>query len=256
MDTRYNKNIRPGRDGGSRRDSAIAAAVTMIVALALLLLLYFGQVGYSRAQIASASTPEPEEEELYIDPELLNLGEEEATRQDAAAAAPRGVPQQTDKPSEQTTVRGVSEKPAPPKEKRTTQSKPSPVKESEPKASDKERKMADRRTSKAFSPDNGATDGREGASGSGGTSTGIAGNVAGRVFKSCPKPDVTLRNRTVVKVRVTVDADGHVTAATAISGGNASLRRKCERAALQARWSEKKGARPVSGTLTFTLIPR
>lgn len=227
----------------------------MIVALALLLLLYFGRVGYSRTQTATASTPEPEEE-LYIDPELLDLGEEEAAQRDAAAAAPRGVPQQTEKPSEQTTVRGVSEKAAPPKEKRTTQPKPSPAKESEPKASDKERKMADSRTSKAFSPDNGATDGREGASGSGGIATGIAGNVAGRVFKSCPKPDVTLRNRTVVKVRVTVDAAGCVTAATAISGGNAALRKKCERAALQARWSEKKGARPVSGTLTFTLIPR
>lgn len=85
---------------------------------------------------------------------------------------------------------------------------------------------------------------------------GITGNASGRTFKGCPKPDVTLRNKTTVTVSVVIDADGNVTSAKASGGSSAAIRRACEQAARGAKWSAKKGAGETRGSITFTITPR
>lgn len=253
MDSNGNKE----RTARRHRDSAIAAGVTMIVALLLLLLLYFGHIDYSARDMAGMSMPEPGvEEELFLDPELLDLGEDNSEHEQSAAPAAQGAPEVAEEVTNQVTVPGNNDKPAPPKEKLVTGSQTSPVKSAEPKAKEEERRQVKDLTGGAFSPDNGKNDGVNGAAGSGGTGIGVSGYAEGREFISCPKPTVSLRNKTVVKVRVTVDASGNVTAATALSGGTAELQRKCERAAMGARWKAKAGAAPVRGTITFTLVPK
>ena len=80
------------------KDSIIAAAVTFAVALLLLLFLFFGGMTFDRSQLAASSIPEiaPEEEELFIEPEILqDLGEENAIVEDAPAPAFKGEPRQT-----------------------------------------------------------------------------------------------------------------------------------------------------------------
>lgn len=243
-----------------KKDSAIAAAVTFLVAMLILVVLFVGALRYDRSLLAEASTPEPleeEEEELFIDPELLELGEENAVAVDQPAPAFKGEPEPAEEDQPEVVVPGPNPKPAPPVEKPITQKKESPVKATTPSATDKEKKKATSSVAKGFSGRNGVPDGKSGESvGAGGTGVGIAGSARGRTFISCPKPDVALRHKTVVVVNITVDAAGNVTSASATGSASADIRRKCEQAARKARWTEKKGAGETRGTLTFTITPK
>ena len=98
--------------------------------------------------------------------------------------------------------------------------------------------------------------GGPGGPGAGGTGVGISGSARGRTFLGCPKPDVALRHKAVVKVNVVIDASGKVVSASASGSADASIRRKCEQAARGARWTEKKGVSETRGTITFTITPR
>ena len=72
-----------------QKDSAIAATVTFVTTLLLLLMLFFCGLTYSRREMANRHTPElmmPEEEELFLEPEIIrDLGEEKAETKDAPA---------------------------------------------------------------------------------------------------------------------------------------------------------------------------
>lgn len=246
-----------------RRDRLIAAGVTLLFALLLFIFLYKGSIGFDRRQLAESSIPEfaqdEEDPELFLEPELLDLGEENSTQETDAAAPAQGMPEVVPDPVQTRPVVKAekAEKPTPPKEKLVSQTKPSPVKTEEPKATDTEVKKAQSKTAGAFSPDNGQTAGRNNSDGSAGTSTGIAGHSDGWKFLGCPSPDVKLRNRTVITVSVTVNSRGEVTSAHA-SGGTAQLRAACEAAARKARWQphDPTKARTAKGTITFTITPR
>lgn len=244
-----------------KKDNAIAAVVTFVVTLIILLILFFGSLGFDRALSAASSipetAPEEEEEELFIDPDLLDLGEENAVSNDAPAPAFKGEPEPAEEDKAEVVEPGENPKPAPPVPKPITRQKESPVKATEPKITDKERSKATSTVAKGFSGRNGVEDGKASESvGSGGTGIGVAGNARGRTFLSCPKPDVTLRHKTIVTVNIVVDAAGRVTSASATGSASADIRRKCEQAARQARWTEKKGAGETRGTITFTITPR
>lgn len=244
-----------------KKDSVIAAAITFLVALLILLVLFIGGMRYDRALLAESSIPEQipeeEEEELFIDPELLDLGEENAISNDAPAPAFKGEPELAEEDKAEVVEPGENKKPAPPLPKHVTQKKESPVKATEPSATDKERSKATSSVAKGFSGRNGVTDGQSSQSvGSGGTGLGVQGNARGRTFIDCPKPDVTLRHKTVVTVNIVVDAAGKVISASAAGSASADIRRKCEQAARQARWTEKKGAGETRGTITFTITPK
>ncbi len=240
-----------------KRDRAVAAAVTAGITLALLLALFFGSLSWDRAALAQTSVPETQpEEELFIEPELLELGEENAVTADAPAPAPKGEPEPAETDRAEIVEPGENPGPAPVKPKVVTQKQKSPVKEQEPPKTDKERQKAQSAVADKFLPKNGSKEGSTGGSGAGGTGVGISGSARGRTFLGCPKPDVALRHKAVVKVNVVIDASGKVVSASASGSADASIRRKCEQAARGARWTEKKGVSETRGTITFTITPR
>lgn len=239
------------------KDRVIAAFLTFLVALAILLTLFFGGISWDRQALAEASTPEIMDEEVFIEPELVELGEENAVNHDKPAPAMKGEPDPAPEDKAEIIEPGPKPEPAPPKPKLNTQKKESKMKVEEPSQTDKERQKATSSVANKFSHRNGAVEGTDkGTSGAGGTGVGVSGNAHGRSFISCPKPDVALRHKTVVTVNVVIDAEGKVVEATAKGSADASIRRKCEAAARQARWSAKKGATSTRGSITFTITPR
>ena len=260
-DSRHNPSSSGRRPAGNER--LAAAIVTLLAALGIFLFLFWGEIGFDRSRMAQASIPEPimpDEEELFLDPKLIDPGEEESREKTAPAAPAQGMPEVVPEPVQQPPVvkaRPVKEKPTPPKDKLTSSKKPSPVKTQEPKATDKEMKKAQSKTAGAFSPDNGQTKGRNNSNGSSGSSAGISGHSDGWRFLGCPAPEVKLRNRTVITVSVTVNSRGEVTSASA-KGGTAPLRAACEQAARRARWKplDPNNARTARGTITFTITPK
>lgn len=241
-----------------KKAAIIAAVATMLIVGVTLLMLFTCSLSWDRAALASASTPEKQsDEELFIDPELIDLGETETPEQDQATPAEIGEPLKAETEQPKAVEKGDDPKPAPPVEKKITQKAESPVKSREPSATDEERKRATSKVAGKFSPKNGAAEGKfQSASGSGSTGVGVTGNARGRTFLGCPKPVVELQNRTVVTVDIVVDEQGHVTSAKARGSASATIRRKCEQSAMQARWSAKRGAGDTRGTITFTITPR
>lgn len=241
------------------KDRIIAAVLTFGVTLLLLLLLFYGSVSFERQEMAKASTPElmEPEEDLFIEPELVELGEENAVNHDKPAPAVKGEPDPAPEDHAEIIEPGPKPEPAPPKPKLNTQKKESTVKATEPSQTEKEKQKATSTVANKFSKNNGAVEGTDkGTSGAGGTGVGVSGNAHGRTFISCPKPDVALRHKTVVKVNVVIDAEGKVIEASASGSADISIRRKCEAAAKKAKWSAKKGATSTRGSITFTITPR
>lgn len=248
---------RERQDDRSRRDRLIAALGTLAAAGVLLLILFFTSVAEDRALIAESATPElMAEEDLFLEPELIDLGEQEATANDEAAPAVSGEPEKAETVEPQTVVKGENPKPAPSAEKILTQKAESPVKVTEAPKTDREEVKAANPAAGKFSGKSGNVDGKATGNASGGEGMGITGSARGRRFISCDPPKTTLRFKTVITVDVVVDAEGRVTSATARSGGDAAIRRECERAARTARWSAKQGAGETRGTITFTITPR
>lgn len=242
-------------------DSVIAAAVTSLLAILILLFLLFGGMTFDPTQLTASPSPElAHDEELFIEPEVMrDLGEEYAPVQDEPAPTFKGEPEQAETENSKLVVPGDNKRPAPPVEKPVSHKKESPVKATNPPKNSEEKKTVSSKMANKFPGKNGSSSGSSGSSGAGGVGVGISGSVSGRTFKGCPKPSVELQNRVVVEVRVTINAKGRVTSATARSkSGKASgtILRACERAALDARWSEDKNTPTARGTLTFTIKPR
>ncbi len=243
------------------KDRAIAAGVTFIALLILLLFLFKGGMSFQRMELAEVSTPEmmlPEdEEETFIEPEILKAqGEPDATEHDAPAPVEQGEPVKAPVENTKIVEPGDNPKPAPQIEKKITQKAESPVKATNPPATDEEQSKISSAMANKFSGKNGTPGGKTGSNGSGGTGIGISGTANGREFKGCPLPNVTLRHKTTVKVSVVIDAEGKVISATASGAPDASIRRACEQAARSARWSAKKGAAETRGSITFTITPK
>lgn len=243
---------------GEKKASAIAAAITFAVVALLLLVLFTCSIGWDRVALSAASVPEPTaDEELFIDPELIDLGEMSTPEIDEATPAEIGEPVKADVDVRQPVERGENPDPAPPVEKKITQKKESPVKATEPQQTKEERRKASSTVADKFSGKSGVTDGKFASSaGAGSTGVGVTGKARGRSFLGCPKPVVELTNKVTVVVDIVVNEEGGVISASARGSASASIRRKCEQAARQARWSKKRGAGDTPGTITFVITPR
>lgn len=244
-----------------RRDSLTAGAITLVATLLILLLLVFGHMSYPLRDMAQESQPEigllQDEEEQFIEPELLQeLGEPDAVNHNAPAPAVKGEPEKDVVDNTRKVAKGENPKPAPQEDKRITSRKERPVKATEPTVTDEEKKKVTSTVAKGFQGKNGSKTGSSGATGAGGTGTGISGVAEGRVFKGCPKPQVSLRHKVTVVVAVTINAQGNVTSARARGGASADIRHACEAAARAARWSVKPDAPETRGTITFSITPR
>lgn len=244
-----------------RKDSIIALAVTILVTLLMLLALIFTGLNYDERLAQSQPETMKEEEEIFLEPELLlpqhkSVGEPDASNHDSPAPEVKGEPEPAPVEQTHTAVSGENPEPAPQKPTMVTQETNSEVVATPPSKSKEEEKVATSMAGK-FKGNPGLTEGKfDSTSGSEGTGTGVTGKMSGRQFMGCPAPDVTLSHRTVVTVSIQVDADGKVVTAKASGATDRSILKKCEQAAMQAKWSAKKGATSARGTITFTIIPK
>lgn len=242
-----------------RRDSYIAAFVTFVTVALVLVWLMLASLRYDE-KMARAENPQLEEDELFLDPELLledkkEIGEPEAVVHDAPAAEVKGEP--VPAPVEQTHTVTTGENTVPtPEQNLITSTQESAVEAAPSNRKEEDEKVASSMAGK-FSSKPGMADGKfDSAVGSEGVASGVTGKMSGRQFMGCPLPDVALSHKTTVVVSITVDAEGKVTSATASGAASRDIRKKCEQAAMQARWSVKKGAASTRGSLTFTIIPK
>lgn len=244
-------------------DRIWAAAATAAIAAIILLTLFFTGLTWDKAAIAQSSIPEGESpEELFIEPELLELpGEELPDITDAPEApAENGQPEQAPEENRQVESPGKNEQPEAPKAaKPVTQTKPSPVKVTEPKKTESEPKKATNPTAGKFSTKNGSTDGKNAGQGTGTKGTAKAqGSVRGREFKGADRFTAEVSQKTVVVIAVTVNADGKVIWARVQDGGGASkaVQNQCKQNAYTARWTAKPGAPDANGTIRYTITPK
>lgn len=246
-------------NASERRDSLIAAFVTFVACALILVWLFVATLHYDEKIAVNSENPELEEDEIFLDPELLvdnnkSVGEPEVAVQDAPAPEIKGepVPAQVEQPH--TVVSGESTTPS------TEPTLVTSNQESAVQAAD-ERKKEDEKVAASiagkFSSKPGSMQGKfDSPGGSEGVASGVTGKMSGRQFLGCPMPDVALSHKTTVTVSITVDADGKVTSATASGAATREIRKKCEQAAMQAKWNEKKGAASTRGSITFTIIPK
>lgn len=250
-------------NNNQRKDSAIAAGVTFIVAFLVLLFLFFGSLKFDRAEMAQSSTPEiMNDEPLFLEPELMELsapGTDETEQIEEAAPEVPGEPDPALVEQLETRVASPKpvEKPKPEPKPVVTSKQENDVKRREPKATAEEEKRVQSMQGKFKTDNNGSRHGKESeVSGAGGDGVSTSGKLNGRKMLSCPSSKVKITQKSVVTVRITVDANGNVTAVSAQSGGTPNLRKVCEGWARQSKWTPKPGAAPASGTITFTIVPK
>ena len=244
-----------------RKDSLIAAIVTFLAVGLMLLWLLFATLRYDERMAASTENPQLEEDEIFLDPELLlennkSIGEPDAIDQkDAPAPEIKGQPAPAPVEQPHTVVSGENTEPSPEQTLITSEAE-SPVQTAAANKKKEEEKVATSMAGK-FKSKPGSVQGKfDSPGGSDGVGSGVIGKMSGRQFLGCPLPDVSLAHKTTVTVSITVDAEGKVMTATASGAATREIRRKCEQAAMQARWSAKKGATSTRGSITFTIIPK
>ena len=249
-----------------RRDkkaSRIAAAVTFVIALIILLLLFSLSLNYDREALATSSMPEIQDEEVYLEPEIMQIdepGDLHAEEVEESAPQTPGEPDPGETEQPERVVKNTEKNPEPPvsnKPKLVSSNQPSEVKTSTPKVNTQDEKRIASLSGKFKSDNNGSQTGKEsGASGTGGVGVSKLGNVNGRRMLSCPTSIVTLNQTTTIRVEITVNAAGNVTRAKAVSGGTPSLRSACEGWARGSKWSAAPGAPDATGSITFTITPK
>ncbi len=243
-----------------RTDSLIAAFVTLLAVALMLVWLLVATLRYDEKMAAHSENPQLEEDEIFLDPELLlenhkSVGEPDAIANDAPAAEVKGEPAPAPVEQPHTVLSGENTLPSP-EETLITSNADSPVQTAPPDKKKEEQKVATSMAGK-FGAKPGSVAGKfDSPGGSDGAASGVTGKMSGRQFLGCPLPDVSLAHKTTVTVSITVDADGKVMTATASGAATREIRKKCEQAAMQARWSAKKGATSTRGSITFTIIPK
>ena len=243
-----------------RRDSLIAAIVTFLTIALVIVWLLLTTLRYNEKTEGHAEFPMLEEDEIFLDPELLidnkqSIGEPDAVANENPAAEIQGMPVPAQTEQTHTVVSGDQMTPAP-NQTLISSAEESPMETAASEKKKEEAKVAASMEGK-FNMKPGAIKGKfDSTGGSDGESAGVVGKMNGRQFLGCPLPDVTLAHKTTVTVSITVDDAGKVMTATASGAASREIRKKCEAAAMQAKWSAKKGAPSTRGSITFTIIPK
>lgn len=243
-----------------KRESVFAAAVTFVAALAILILLFVLTVGDDRSALSQSSIPElQDDEEVYLEPELFEPalpGDPEAADENHGETEPlpSGLP---DEGEESKSVAVPSENPAPDgsnKQPLVGADKPSDVKSNPNTLSKEEQERLAKAKEKTWkSPANGDTGATDGNGTVIPTGTLSGKGNAGRTMTFCNNDKISFTGKVTIKVNVTVNAEGRVTQADAVSGGSDKQRAECVKRAKNSRWTPLPGATPAKGTITFTI---
>lgn len=125
-------------------DRLSALLLTLLFSVAIVITLFYGKISWESVQVAKTTPPDlmmPEEEELFIEPELKELGEENAVKNSKPAPAVKGEPDPGPEDNaeiiEPAPKAEPKPKPTPPKPKLNTQKKESAVKAEEPDKTEK-----------------------------------------------------------------------------------------------------------------------
>lgn len=224
----------------SNKDRIIAALLTFLSVLAILLLLFIGGLTPTKEDLAKFSTPEimqPEASEFY-EPEFMGAGGLYGVGNGAE------LNPEFQSPENPVPESGISAQP----EAYTRTAKPDSNLSSFMNAAD--------RLAGEFAGFDSNTNRRENRNKeSTGVARGIKGECEGRTLLKCSKPNVDVNKFAEVRVAVTVDAAGKVNYAYAKESTDRNLMRECEEAAYNAQWSAKKDARPAPGYIIFTFNP-
>lgn len=242
----------------------IAAGITFLLALVLLLFLFFCSLDFDREALAQSSIPElQDDEEIYLEPQIMELNTpgdedvEDAT--DEPAPQPPGEPDPSIDEKMDRIEQSLEEpanQPVSNKSKLVSNNNNSDLKTSTPAVSKEEEKRISSMSGKFKTDNNGARNGKESlTSGIGGEGISASGNVKGRKMLDCPKWKLKLSQPATVKVSIVVEADGTVSSAKALSGGTPNLRAQCEKMAKGSLWTKAPGAAPASGVITFNIKP-
>lgn len=245
----------------------IALSVTLIVALLLLIFLTATRLHLPEKQakpvqesITMAEIEPEEPQEMLIEPILQDAGEPAESEDISSAPIPQGEPDQAPVNNDKLVVNDKNPTPNPSTEKLVSTKAPSPAKTATPSKKDEPDSRISSTMKGQFSSTNGKPNGNgaTASSGNGGNASGVSGTMGnGRKLEHWVLPTVSLTQKTVVTVKVMVNAEGNVTSATAQPGpASAALKETCRKASLNTRWTPKKGAPPASGTITWTLVPK
>lgn len=245
----------------------IAAAATLLIALALSVFLWYAGMGPDAEELAAASIPEaPDEEEVYIQPEMLvprpaDEAEQESDKAVETEAEALGLPEKVESEPVRTrqSVHSEQTRSTRSNENLTTQSRPSPVKTepAKPNLRPDETRLSDRMGAQ-FNAQNGIQGGQHGAAGRGGNGTSVSSQgLKGRTFHGyAGKVRSDKPFKANIKVRVTVSADGKVKNAWLLSGGGApvGIAQQCVEWAKKCSWSAKPGAADAQGVITYNVV--
>jgi len=249
-------------DRQNARIRMAAAAITFVLAALIVVLLLHTHLGAFSTEDAAYCKADtiPEQEEIFLDPVLEDIGDPEIEVGDEPAAAPEGEPEQAQEDNDRLQVKDDKLPKEPVKEpKPVTQKQDSKVKVKPTANSDKENKRISSKMGNAFNPHNGKKDGKKDGSGSGKIGIGVSG-LQGRKRLTDPSFSEYVDKEVTIKVRIAVNEAGKVTEASFVSdsgpgAGNKTLRSACIKAARNIKWSKKKGTSSEAGVLTFRLTP-
>lgn len=255
----------------------IAMSVTVLTAILLLLLLFGvhiltpGTAAVQKQNKHAVADPElldMPDEEMFIEPELADLGDPDNVDEFTDdALTPQGEPVTADVPNEKLVVNGPNTNDNPSTETLVSTTKPNAqAKTTSPSQKDKpDQKIASTESSVNVSFNNGKKtgSGSTAQSGNGEAASGQArGEATGGRQMIAPYPTITgftINSTLTLIVTVQVKADGTVVPNSAnVIGLNSSfteLRKKLITASEKTRWTPKKGAPTVQGTITWTLKP-
>ena len=253
-----------------RKAAIIAAAITFVAALVILVLLFVLSVGSDdRRMMSEVSVPEmQDDEEIFLEPELLDMSEpgdeltEEDIQEEEAAPQPPGEPDPAEVEQPQRVVKNEVPPEEPPvsnKPKLVSTKEPSDVKTSTPKLSAEEEKRIAAIGGKLKTDNNGSRTGNESAeTGNGQAGMSSQGNLngdKGRKMLSCPTSRPTLNRDYTIRVSVQVTADGNVKSASLANSGGApaNLTSLCVDLAKKSKWTPKADAPIATGTIVFSL---
>lgn len=252
-------------------------SVTVLTAILLLLLLF----GVHIMSPAPATSPkdskhaviDPElleqtDEEMFIEPELAELGDPDNSDElTDDALTPQGEPEQADVPNDKLVVNGsnVNDNPSP--ETLVATTKPNAkAQTTTPSQKDKpDQKIASTEPAVNVSFNNGKKTGK-GSTAQSGNGTAASGQARGEATGGRkmipPYPTVTgftINSTITLTVTVQVKDDGTVVPGSAnvigLSSNFTELKKKLKTASEKTRWTPKKGAPTAQGTITWTLKP-
>lgn len=242
-----------------KKDKLIAVIATFIVAIVILIVLFFSYIGEDIQEFIAQNDIQ-QEEEIFLDADLLNLGEIIEHQDNSPAPKLQGEPQKSETSNEELVEPGINDN-SNLEVLQVTQQSENDLQTVVPQKTEQQESQINSVMRNRFNSSSGNTNETANTNGSGGNGIGATGNLKGRTFLGCSSPIISISKEVTIIVRISVNENGVVTDASFMSdsgpgAGNRQLRNACVKASRNAKWSAKKGVASQTGTITWHLKPK